>query len=158
MSKSEKNNGDIISSLTGTSLRVFTYALKQKESVGVREVQRRLGFKSPSLAQYHLTRLEELEILEKTQDNRYTITSDFSDLRSLKLGILTEVYVFRGWLIPALGFFAGFLGVSGIILPFLHFYGSAITALFFGTIVLLSSCLYLALKTKEVINDLNSEL
>lgn len=158
MSKSKNNNGDIISSLTGTALRVFTYALKQNESVGVREVQRRLGLKSPSLAQYHLTRLEEFEILEKTPDNRYLVTSDFSDLRSLKLGILTEVYLFRGWLIPALGFFAGFLGVSGIMLPIIHFYGSAIAALIFGTTVLLSSCFYLGLKTKEVLKDLNSEL
>ena len=33
----EKNDEDIISSLTGTALRVFVYALKTAKGVGVRE-------------------------------------------------------------------------------------------------------------------------
>ena len=48
---------DIISSLKGTSLRVFVYAVKEGDDIGVRESQRRLGLKTASHAQYHLQRL-----------------------------------------------------------------------------------------------------
>ena len=39
--------------LKGNTLRVYTYLFKVQRS-GVRETQRSLGFKSASLAQYHL--------------------------------------------------------------------------------------------------------
>ncbi len=51
--------------LKGTALDVYRFLLKKNKPVGVREVQRALGLSSPSVATYHLTKLEELGILKK---------------------------------------------------------------------------------------------
>ncbi len=51
--------------LKGTALDVYRFLLKKNKPVGVREVQRALGLSSPSVATYHLAKLEELGILKK---------------------------------------------------------------------------------------------
>ncbi len=51
--------------LKGNTLRVYLYVLKSAGNVGVREVQRALGFSSPTLAVYHLDKLAELGLMEK---------------------------------------------------------------------------------------------
>ncbi len=51
--------------LQGKTLRVYKYLLKHREPVGVRQVQRELGFSSPSLAAYHLERLVEMGLASK---------------------------------------------------------------------------------------------
>ena len=56
---------DSINILGGTSLRVYLLLASSKEPLGVREVQRRMGFKSPSTAKHHLDRLVELGLAEK---------------------------------------------------------------------------------------------
>ena len=105
---------DIIASLEGTVLRVFLYALKQKDEIGVRETQKKLGFKTASLAQYHLQKLYTMGILEKNPNNTYALSKRYAKLRSIKIGILTELFVVKGWLIPMMGAVAGFL-IGGII-------------------------------------------
>ena len=50
----------IESELKGNTLRVYWMLLQsQSAGVGVREVQRQLGFSSPALASYHLNKLAE---------------------------------------------------------------------------------------------------
>ncbi len=51
--------------LKGTALDVYRFLLKKNKPVGVREVQRALNLSSPSVAVYHLAKLEELGILKK---------------------------------------------------------------------------------------------
>ena len=51
--------------LGGTSLRVYLLLASSDKPLGVREVQRRMGFKSPSTAKHHLDRLVELGLAEK---------------------------------------------------------------------------------------------
>ncbi len=51
--------------LKGTALDVYRFLLKKNKPAGVREVQRALGLSSPSVATYHLAKLEELGILKK---------------------------------------------------------------------------------------------
>jgi DNA-binding transcriptional ArsR family regulator len=50
--------------LKGNTLKVYTYLFKVERS-GIREAQRNLGFKSPSLAQYHLDKLVEMGLATK---------------------------------------------------------------------------------------------
>ena len=112
----EQPDEDIISTLSGTALRVFVYTVKKGKGIGIRETQRDLGLKTASHAQYHLQRLEQLKLIGRTKNNKYFLDEKYENLRSLKVGILTEIYVFRGWLIPSLGVFAGFLGLSAAII------------------------------------------
>jgi len=58
---------DVAAELQGNALRVYWMLLKsQANSVGPRDIQRKLGFSSPNLAVYHLDKLVELGLAEKT--------------------------------------------------------------------------------------------
>lgn len=74
----------IESELTGNTLRVYWVLLRsQAGSVGVREVQRGLGFSSPALASYHLGKLEELGLVEKTN-------GEYRLRREVRVGVLRQ--------------------------------------------------------------------
>ena len=51
---SESKPDDI---LEGTTRRVFRYVYRQREPVGIHDIQRGLGLSSPSLAHYHVSKL-----------------------------------------------------------------------------------------------------
>lgn len=51
--------------LRGTTLKVYRFLLKSGKATGVREVQRSLNMSSPSLAAYHLSKLEEAGLLKR---------------------------------------------------------------------------------------------
>jgi len=73
----------IESELTGKTLLVYLYLLKSRGgTVGVREIQRKLGFSSPSVAIYHLAKLSSLGLVEKTNLGEYYIK------REVKVGVL----------------------------------------------------------------------
>ncbi|HIC98444.1 MAG TPA: hypothetical protein EYP08_01955 [Pyrodictiaceae archaeon] len=59
---------DPLRELGGTALQVYLYMLLRGDRVGVREVQRALGFRSPSTARHHLERLVALGLAVKTED------------------------------------------------------------------------------------------
>lgn len=61
--------------LKGNTLRVYTYLFKVKRS-GIREAQRKLGFKSPSLAQYHLDKLVEMGLATKDSSGNYVLVAE----------------------------------------------------------------------------------
>lgn len=149
----EKNDEDIISSLTGTALRVFVYALKKAQDVGVRETQRDLGLKSASHSQYHLRRLEQLGLLEKNKNNKYNLKEEFENLRSLKIGILTEIYMFKGWMIPSLGLFSGFLASSLIITILFYFLLTPLAAVIFVSVALFMSSIYSGYRAIKIIKS-----
>ncbi len=52
--------------LGGTALRVYLLLARSDKPLGVREVQRIMGFKSPSTAKHHLDRLVELGLVSRT--------------------------------------------------------------------------------------------
>jgi len=64
----EKGGRDAVVLLGGTALRVYLYLLRAGRPVGVRELQRALGFRSPSTAKHHLDRLASLGLVEKRGD------------------------------------------------------------------------------------------
>ncbi len=58
--------------LKGTTLEVYRFLLKSSKPVGIRELQRALGLSSPSVATYHLSKLEDAGLLKKEGGN-YTV-------------------------------------------------------------------------------------
>jgi hypothetical protein len=51
--------------LKGSTREVYRFLLKSGKPAGTREIQRALNLSSPSLAAYHLTKLEEAGLLKK---------------------------------------------------------------------------------------------
>lgn len=51
--------------LRGTTLEVYRYLLKSNKPVGTRELQRALNLSSPSVATYHLSKLEDVGLLKR---------------------------------------------------------------------------------------------
>lgn len=56
---------DVEDVLKGLTLKVYHYVLKNKKETGIREVQRALKLSSPTLAVYHLDKLEEAGLIKK---------------------------------------------------------------------------------------------
>ncbi len=144
---------DIIASLTGTALRVFVYVLKKAKDVGVRETQRDLGLKSASHSQYHLQRLGQLGLIEKNKNNKYNLKEEYESLRSLKVGILTEIYLFKGWMIPSLGLFSGFLASSLIITVLFYLLLTPLAAIIFGSIALFMGFIFSGYKAFQIVSS-----
>lgn len=71
------------SELKGKTLLVYWYLLQQStHTVGVREVQRALGFSSPSIAVHHLDKLQDLGLVSKKGTGEYELEEE------VKVGIL----------------------------------------------------------------------
>ncbi len=88
--------------LRGKTLTVYLYLLKYGKAVGVREIQKELGFSSPSVAFHHLDKLLELGVVEKDQYERYVLA------RKVDSGILHSFVSIAGLTLPRLGFYAAF--------------------------------------------------
>jgi len=79
--------------LKGNTLRVYTYLFKVQRS-GVREAQRSLGFKSASLAQYHLDKLVDMGLATKDEGGNYFLA------REIKIEALEAFLKIGSYLIP----------------------------------------------------------
>ena len=88
--------------LRGKTLTVYLYLLKHGRAVGVREVQKELGFSSPSVAFHHLDKLVELGVVEKDNYDRYVLA------KKVDSGILHSFVSIGGVTLPRLGFYAAF--------------------------------------------------
>ena len=88
------NDEKIESELKGNTLRVYWILLNsQTGTIGVRGVQRALKFSSPALASYHLTKLEELGLAQKT-DGEYRL------VRDVRVGVLKQFTKFGSFMLP----------------------------------------------------------
>jgi hypothetical protein len=58
--------------LEGTTRRVFRYVYRQHDPVGIHDIQRGLGFSSPSLAHYHVSKLLKAGLLREEGEG-YTV-------------------------------------------------------------------------------------
>ncbi len=59
--------------LNGTTLEVYRFLLKSSKPVGIRELQRALNLSSPSVATYHLSKLEDAGLL-KRENGAFTVS------------------------------------------------------------------------------------
>jgi len=89
------------SELKGKSLLVYWYLLQQPtHTVGVREVQRALGFSSPSIAVHHLEKLEDLGLIRKKGTGEYVLQEE------VKVGILRFFTRMGRFLVPRYLFYS----------------------------------------------------
>jgi len=90
----------IESELKGKTLIVYMYIIRVNQpSVGVREIQRALGFSSPSVSAYHLNKLKDLGLVE-------SIRGDYSLIRVVKVGVLRQFVTLGGIMLPRYLFYA----------------------------------------------------
>jgi hypothetical protein len=90
------------SEMKGNTLRVYWALLNSKDGVmGVRQLQRQLGFSSPTLAAYHLNKLENLELVVKER-------GDYRLVREVKVGVLKQFIKLGTFLLPRYIFYATF--------------------------------------------------
>ena len=90
----------IESNLKGNTLRVYWFLLRKPEgSVGARETQRALKFSSPALAVYHLDKLAELGLADKT-NGEYRIA------KTVNVGVLKQFVRFGALMVPRHFFYA----------------------------------------------------
>jgi DNA-binding transcriptional ArsR family regulator len=89
--------------ITGKTLQVYRYALKHGKPIGIREVQRALKFSSPTLASYHLTKLEEAGLLKQTAEG-YVINKM----------ILENFVKLRRLLVPKYLFYSLFFAIAAV--------------------------------------------
>jgi len=82
---------------------VYLYILTSREPMGVREVWRELKLSSPSLAQYHVNRLLELEMITQNKEGKY-VASEEKRIEALKGFVLLY-----GKLIPRLVFYGALM-------------------------------------------------
>jgi DNA-binding transcriptional ArsR family regulator len=72
------------SELKGNTLRVYWHLLRaQGGSVGVRQTQKALGFSSPTLASYHLRKLEDMGLVREERGEYHLI-------REVRVGVLRQ--------------------------------------------------------------------
>ncbi|MHA2425238.1 MAG: hypothetical protein ACXAEF_10640 [Candidatus Thorarchaeota archaeon] len=102
--------------LKGNTLRVYWYMIQQGTAVGVREVQRALSMSSPSVASHHLSKLVDMDLIEKSPNNDYELK------RLVKVGVLRNFVGYRGVLLPRYTFVAFFFTIFTLIYVILSFY------------------------------------
>ena len=131
----------IESQLKGKTLLVYWYMLRSSSfSVGVREVQRALGFSSPSVAAHHLNKLLSLGLVDQKGTGEYFITQE------VKVGLLRFFTRLGRFLVPRYLFYS--VWFSTMLIVYLIFYGlngsiHNIAAIIFGVI----ACLILWFET-----------
>lgn len=94
------NEKNLAADLQGNTLRVYWMLLKTSgNSVGPRDIQRKLGFSSPNIAVYHLDKLVELGLAEK-------ILGAYHLTKTVDVGVLKQFTRMGGMIIPRHVFYA----------------------------------------------------
>ena len=104
------------SELKGKTLLVYWYLLRSGGSgVGVREIQRSLGFSSPSVAAHHLDKLLSLGLVDKSGTGEYFLVQE------VKIGLLRFFTRFGRFLVPRYLFYSVLL--TTMLSLYVVFYG-----------------------------------
>lgn len=89
------------SELKGKTLLVYWYLVQQPDhTVGIREVQRSLGFSSPSIAVHHLEKLQNLGLIRKKPTGEYVLEEE------VKVGILRFFMHMGRFIVPRYLFYS----------------------------------------------------
>jgi len=121
----------IESELKGKTLLVYWHMLKTPTAkIGVREIQRTLGFSSPSVASHHLEKLVNLGLVDKTMTGEYYVTQE------VRVGLLRFFTRLGKFLIPRYLFYS--VWFSTMLIIYLVSYGHTgsihnIVAIIFGS-------------------------
>ncbi len=89
--------------LRGKDWKVYWLLLKSSRQLSVRDVQKALGFSSPSVALHHLEQLRQLGLVEKHEaEGQYSLISE------VKIGVLRHFVKLGRLLFPKYFFYAVF--------------------------------------------------
>lgn len=80
--------------ISKTTLLVYFYVLRKRESCGVREVQRALGFSSSSSAHYHLEKLVDRGVVTKDSYRNYRVN------QKARVKMISHFLVIGGFPLP----------------------------------------------------------
>jgi len=89
--------------LRGKAWKVYWLLLKNGRPMSARQVQRALHFSSPSIAQHHLERLRELNLVQKRD-----IGGEYSLVSKVKIGVFRHFVKLGSLLLPRYFFYAIF--------------------------------------------------
>ena len=87
----------------GTTLNVYSFVVKKGKPVGPREVMRGVNLSSPSVAYWHLQKLEDSGLLQKNKRGEYVVKE--------KTGISGHVWIGRNLVPRLLCYSLFFLGI-----------------------------------------------
>ena len=90
-------------------MRVYWYLFKSTGAVGVRETQRALSMSSPSIALYHLEKLRELGVVDKSASGDYYLKEQ------VQVGSLKAFLKVGRLILPRYLFYAIFLSTAVIV-------------------------------------------
>lgn len=121
-------SGEQEEALRGTTLDVYRFLLKRNEPVGAREIQRALNLSSPSLATYHLSKLEDIGLIKK-EDGGFRINKI----------VLEDSIRIRRFLIPRFLFYSIF-AVLALVFELTLFRPSIITGSYFFFVIVTLVC------------------
>lgn len=101
---------EIASKLNGNTLRAYWALLCTEDGViGVRELQRQLGFSSPALAAYHLNKLVDFDLVVNDR-------GDYRVVREVKVGVLKQYIKLGSVLFPRYVLYASMFSTLFLIL------------------------------------------
>jgi len=99
--RDQLDSATIEAALKGKTLLVYWYLLQEPmHAVGVRQVQRALGFSSPSIAAHHLEKLQDLNLVRKKGTGDYVLEEE------VKVGILRMFTRMGHFLVPRYFFYS----------------------------------------------------
>ena len=96
--RTRKTIRDPLLALSGSSLQVYLILLSSKRPLGIREVQRRAGFKSPNSARHHLDKLIEQGFAYRVDDGYVAIKPRGS--------LISSFIIIRNIMFPKMFFYA----------------------------------------------------
>ncbi len=95
--------------LRGLTLKVYKYILQNDKPVGIREVQRGLNLSSPTLALYHMNKLEEAGLIKKEADGYVADRIFLQNLIRLRRVLIPRNFFYMIFLLTSLIMLAVFL-------------------------------------------------
>lgn len=110
--------------IKGTTEEVYLYILRSNRPVGIREIQRALNLSSPSVARYHISKLEDAGIIKRV-DGDYVIA---------RAPLKHTVRIYR-FLVPRQLFY-DFFAVAALVVQLVFLRPVAITSSYFFAVIL----------------------
>ena len=95
--------------LRGLTLKVYKFILKSDRPIGIREVQRALNLSSPTLALYHINKLEEAGLIKKELNGYVADRIVLENLVRLRRFLIPRNFFYTVFLLTSLVFLLVFL-------------------------------------------------
>ncbi|MCD6485597.1 MAG: ArsR family transcriptional regulator [Candidatus Odinarchaeota archaeon] len=128
---------DLDKVLKGKTLKIYLLLLKKGTPMRVREIQRELKLSTPSLVSYHLSKLNELGVVSKTENDLYYASN------LVKSTYLVDFIKVKGLILPRFLFYSIF-STAGLIMLLTVFMPSTITSSFvFAVIIMALSTIFM---------------